>query len=58
VLAFLERALAGAGNGAAEVRNWVAAHGAAGSRGFELIEYLAIPEVYVGCAWAAWNLAA
>jgi aromatic ring-opening dioxygenase catalytic subunit (LigB family) len=58
VLAYLQRTLAGAGNGAAEVRNWVTAHGAAGSRGFELIEYLAIPEVYVGCAWAAWNLAA
>ena len=58
VLTYLQRELATAGNGAAEVRNWVTAHGAAGSRGFELIEYLAIPEVYVGCAWAAWNLAA
>ena len=58
VTSYLSTALAAAGNGAAEVRNWVAAHGAAGSRGFELIDYLAIPEVYVGCAWAAWNTAA
>lgn len=55
---FLDRALAAAGNGAAEVRNWCAAHAAAGNRGFELIAYHAIPEVYVGCAWAAWNIAA
>jgi aromatic ring-opening dioxygenase catalytic subunit (LigB family) len=55
VLEFLGKTLATAGNGAAEVRNWVAAHGAAGSRGFELIAYHAIPEVYVGCAWAAWD---
>jgi aromatic ring-opening dioxygenase catalytic subunit (LigB family) len=55
VLEFLGKTLAAAGNGAAEVRNWVAAHGAAGSCGFELIAYHPIPEVYVGCAWAAWN---
>jgi aromatic ring-opening dioxygenase catalytic subunit (LigB family) len=55
VLDFLDRALATAGNGSHEVRNWVAAHAVAGSRGFELIEYLAVPEVYVGCAWAAWT---
>ncbi len=58
VVDFLSRALPAAGNGAAEVRNWCAAHGAAGSRGFELLEYLAIPEVYVGCAWAAWTVGA
>jgi aromatic ring-opening dioxygenase catalytic subunit (LigB family) len=55
VVAFLDAALAGAGNGAAEVRNWVAAHAAAGGTGFELIAYHPIPEVYVGCAWAAWR---
>src|SRR5258708_23306763 len=38
------------GNGAAEIRNWVAAHGAADRRGFELIGYCNCPEVYVGCA--------
>ena len=58
VLTFLSTALAAAGNGAAEVRNWVAAHAAAGSTGFELIAYRPIPEVYVGCAWAAWTTAA
>jgi len=45
------------GNGAAEIRNWVAAHGAAGKRGFELIGYCNCPEVYVGCGFASWNLA-
>jgi hypothetical protein len=58
VLDYLDRALPTAGNGSHEVRNWVAAHATAGSRGFELIEYAAIPEVYVGCAWAAWDPAA
>ena len=58
VTAYLDRTLASAGNGSAEVRNWCAAHAAAGSRGFELIAYHAIPEVYVGCAWAVWNTAA
>lgn len=55
VIDYLERALVTAGNGSHEVRNWVAAHAAAGSRGFELIEYLPAPEVYVGCAWASWG---
>ena len=52
---FLEAGLAHTGNGGHEVRNWVVAHGAAGSRGFELIDYLPVPEVYVGCAFAAWK---
>src|SRR5690606_35981647 len=51
---FLEARLPGAGNGASEVRNWVAAHGAAGGRGFELIRYDPIPNVYVGCGFASW----
>ena len=55
VIGYLERTLVTAGNGSHEVRNWVTAHAAAGSRGFELLEYLAVPEVYVGCAWAAWT---
>jgi aromatic ring-opening dioxygenase catalytic subunit (LigB family) len=55
IVGYLDQTLATAGNGAHEVRNWVAAHAAAGSNGFELIEYLPVPEVYVGCAWAAWN---
>lgn len=51
----LERSLRSTGNGAQEVRNWVVAHAAAGARGFELIAYEPIPEVYVGCAWASWR---
>lgn len=53
---FLNERLPGAGNGASEIRNWVAAHGAAGGRGFELIRYDPIPDVYVGCGFASWNL--
>lgn len=53
---FLEAGMDGAGNGSHECRNWVVAHGAAGSRGFELVDYIPVPEVYVGCGFAAWNL--
>jgi aromatic ring-opening dioxygenase catalytic subunit (LigB family) len=52
---FLEDEMAGAGNGAHECRNWIVAHGAAGSRGFTLVDYVPVPEVYVGCAFAAWS---
>ena len=57
LLAFLDQRLPAAGNGAAEVRNWLAAHGAAGAagaRGFDLIHYSAMPEIYVGCGFASW----
>lgn len=54
--AYLEANMDLAGNGAHETRNWAVAHGAAGARGFELIDYLAVPEVYVGCAFGAWSL--
>jgi hypothetical protein len=53
---FLVEALPKTGNGAQEVRNWVVAHGAAGSRGFELIDYLPAPEIYIGCGFAAWRI--
>ena len=59
---FLDQRLAAAGNGAAEVRNWLAAHGAAGAKGtdgahgFDLIHYSALPEVYVGCGVASWGI--
>ncbi len=56
--AFLDRRLEGAGNGAAEVRNWLVAHAVAGEQGFENILYRSIPEWYVGCGWASWNLKA
>jgi aromatic ring-opening dioxygenase catalytic subunit (LigB family) len=52
----VESALPHTGNGAYEVRNWVVAHGAAGARGFELLRYMPVPEVYVGCAFAAWQV--
>src|SRR5262249_17352623 len=55
---FVNERLPTIGNGAAEIRNWVAAHGAAGKRGFELIGYCNVPEVYVGCGFASWNLGA
>ena len=55
---YLERELPRTGNGGHEVRNWVIAHGAAGSRGFELIAYEPVPEVYVGCGYASWRVAA
>ena len=51
----LEHGAACAGNGAHEIRNWAVAHGAAGGRRFELLDYLPAPEVYVGCAFAAWR---
>jgi hypothetical protein len=56
LIGFLNERLPHIGNGAAEIRNWIAAHGAAGGRGFELIRYDPIPEVYVGCGFASWKL--
>jgi aromatic ring-opening dioxygenase catalytic subunit (LigB family) len=53
---FLEQGLPKTGNGAAEVRDWVVAHGAAGSRGFELIDYFPSPETLVGAGFASWRL--
>lgn len=53
---FLEARIAAAGNGTHEVRNWVIAHAAVGNRGFDLIDYRAVPEVYVGCGFASWRM--
>ena len=53
---FLEASLPKTGNGAEEVRNWAVAHGAALGRGFELIDYLPVPTVIVGCAFGAWRV--
>ena len=58
LLGFLEQRLDAAGNGAAEMRNWLVAHGAAQGKGFELLGYHPYPEWYVGCGFAAWNLGA
>lgn len=55
--ALLDERMEAAGNGTHEVRNWVIAHAAAGSRGFDLIDYRNMPEVYVGCGWASWSAA-
>jgi Catalytic LigB subunit of aromatic ring-opening dioxygenase len=55
IVDYLEAALPHAGNGGHEIRNWVIAHAAAGCRGFELVDYLPVPEVYVGCGFAAWQ---
>ena len=56
LIRFLEKKLPKAGNGTEEVRNWLLAHGAAGGRGFELVDYLSVPTVYVGCGYAAWRV--
>jgi aromatic ring-opening dioxygenase catalytic subunit (LigB family) len=56
LLSYLEKELPQAGNGTEEIRNWLVAHGAAGGRGFELIDYLPVPTVIVGCGFAAWHV--
>ena len=55
LIGFLEEKLPQSGNGSEEVRNWLVAHGAAGGRGFELVDYLPVPKVLVGCGFAAWR---
>src|SRR5437764_1171981 len=55
LIRYLEKELPSRGNGSEEVRNWLVAHGAAGGRGFELIDYLPVPTVIVGCGFAAWS---
>ena len=56
LIRFLDAKLPSSGNGSEEVRNWLVAHGAAGGRGFELVDYLAVPTVIVGCGFAAWKV--
>src|SRR3989442_554144 len=53
--AFLTDALARTGNGAHEIRDWVIAHAAAGSKGFELIDYFPSPQTLVGAGFASWR---
>ena len=56
LLAYLtDERLAQAGNGAAETRFWIAAHGAARMQGFESIHYEAVAETYTGCGFAEWR---
>ena len=52
---YLKEHLPNRGNGSEEVRNWLVAHGAAGGRGFELVDYLPVPAVLVGCGFASWR---
>ncbi|MGQ0654685.1 MAG: hypothetical protein ACT4P4_20865, partial [Betaproteobacteria bacterium] len=52
---FLHKQLPSRGNGSEEVRNWLVAHGAAGGKGFEVIDYLPVPAVILGCGFAAWR---
>jgi aromatic ring-opening dioxygenase catalytic subunit (LigB family) len=55
LVSFLNENIEEGGNGAHEIRSWVIAHSAAGNGKFELIDYLPVPEVYVGCGFAAWG---
>jgi hypothetical protein len=50
--------LAPTGNGGAEVRAWVVAHAAAGSCGFDLIDYTPMPELLIGGGLAEWHVSA
>ena len=55
MLAYMtDERLARAGNGAHELRFWVAAHAAADTQGFSLIHYEVVPETYTGCGFAEW----
>ena len=56
--AFLTEALPQTGNGAHEMRDWVIAQAAAGSTGFELIDYFPSPATLVGAGFASWKLPA
>jgi len=56
LVSYLEAELPTHGNGSEEVRSWLVAHGAAGGRGFELVDYLPVPAVIVGCGFAAWRI--
>jgi aromatic ring-opening dioxygenase catalytic subunit (LigB family) len=55
LISYLDAKLPSSGNGSEEVRNWLVAHGAARGRGFELVDYLPVPTVIVGCGFAAWS---
>jgi len=52
----LQQAVKKTGNGGDEVRNWVIAHGLSGAKGFELLGYEPLQEIYVGCAFAQWQV--
>ena len=54
----LDRMLNETGNGGAELRSWAIAHAAAGGNGFDLIDYIPMPETLIGCGLAEWKIAA
>lgn len=56
LIRYLDAKLPTHGNGSEEVRNWLVAHGAAGGRGFELVDYVPSPTVIVGCGFASWRV--
>ncbi len=56
IAAKLEEMLATTGNGGAEMRCWAIAHAAAGSGGFDLIDYIPMPEALIGCGLAEWRI--
>ncbi len=56
LLEYLEAQLPTRGNGSEEVGNWLVAHGAAHGRGFEMVDYLPVPTVIVGCGFASWKI--
>jgi aromatic ring-opening dioxygenase catalytic subunit (LigB family) len=56
LIRYLGEQLPSRGNGSEEVRSWLVAHGAAGGRGFQLVDYLPVPTVIVGCGFASWRV--
>ena len=58
IAARLDEMLEHTGNGGAEVRAWVVAHAAAGSQGFDLIDYNPMPDLLIGCGLAEWRIPA
>jgi aromatic ring-opening dioxygenase catalytic subunit (LigB family) len=56
LVSYLDKELPTHGNGSEEVRNWLVAHGAAGGRAFELVDYVPCPSVIVGCGFASWRV--
>ncbi len=51
----LDAMLEHTGNGGAELRAWVVSHAAAGSKGFDMVDYIPMPEALIGCCLAEWR---
>ena len=52
----LDAMLENTGNGGAELRAWVISHAAAGSKGFDMVDYIPMPEALIGCGLAEWRV--